>query len=387
MTASKGLLCAVSVRRGDFELDVELAVAPGEILGVIGPNGAGKSTLLGAVAGTLPLEAGRIELDGRLLSAAGGEAEGGRARSLPRAVRRVGLLDQRARLFPHLDAAANIAFGPRARGAARGQARAVALDWLDRVGLPGREGAREGELSGGQQQRVAIARTLASEPRALLLDEPFAALDIASAQGLRALVSREVRALGVPALLVTHDPVDLIALADRVVVLEGGRIAQHGTVAGVLAAPTTPFAAEFAGRVLLRGVATERGTVRLERAPVAEVRGATGGAGLPERDRLPPGRAAVASFDPSEVRVIPLREAGSGPSAALATDEEHTAPLRWSGTVAALAASRTGVRIVCEEWPDWFAEVPVSRALDPALAPGSRVRFELSPAQIVLAAV
>jgi molybdate transport system ATP-binding protein len=264
------LRCRIEVARGDFRLDARFEVSPGEIVAVIGPNGAGKSTLLGAVAGTLPLSAGRVELGGRTLSR---REPGSPTTLLPRSARRVGHLDQRARLFPHLDAAANIAFGPRSQRVPRTRAVRVAHDWLERVGLAGRGSAREDELSGGQQQRVAIARTLAADPGALLLDEPFAALDVSSAQDLRRLVADEIRRLGVPALLVTHDPVDLIALADRVLVLEGGRIAQSGAVAEVLSAPATGFAAEFAGRVLVAGVASTGGSLRLEGAPVDRIRG------------------------------------------------------------------------------------------------------------------
>lgn len=375
-----GLRCAIEVVRGGFRLEAELAVGAGEIVGIIGPNGAGKSTLLGAIAGTLPLAAGRIELGPRMLSR---REPGAPAVDLPRAERRIGHLDQRARLFPHLDAAANIAFGPRAQGLSRRRAAVVAREWLTRVGLADRGAAREGELSGGQQQRVAIARTLAAGPELLLLDEPFAALDVASAQELRRLVAAEIRRLAVPALLVTHDPVDLISLADRVLVLEKGRIAQRGSAAEVLGAPITDFAAEFSGRVLLRGTAGEE-VLQIVGAPVER---------LPGTGDLPsPGRAAVASFDPAAVRVRPVGATGdsgvgydggvggSGRSGGSGTG------VVWEGTVAALSASRTGVRIGFEEWSGFAAEVPVSRALDPALAPGSRLRVELAAADVRFAA-
>ena len=371
------LRCAVAVARGNFLLDLSLEVAPGEILGVIGPNGAGKSTLLGAIAGTLPLSSGRIELGGRFLSRS---EEGAIEVFLPRSSRRVGHLDQRARLFPHLDAAANIAFGPRSQRMSRSRAASLSREWLERVGLGRRGDARESELSGGQQQRVAIARTLAADPDLLLLDEPFAALDVASAQQLRSLVASEIRRLGVPALLVTHDPVDLIALADRVMVIEEGRIRQLGSTAQVLAAPTTGFAAEFSGRVLLRGIAAEDGSLRLSGGPVEGIRGS---GFLPA-----PGRPAVASFDPVAVRVSPIADRGQGPGPgpdvfrASSHGPSDGVGAIWDGTVSALAASRTGVRLEFEEWPGFVAEVPVSRALDPEIAPGARVRIELSAAEV-----
>jgi molybdate transport system ATP-binding protein len=363
------LSCDVVVVRGPFEMRAELSVAPGEVVGVIGANGSGKSTLLGAIAGTLPISSGSIELGDRTLTR---RLPDQKDVMLPRAVRRVGLLDQRARLFPHLDATANIAFGPRAQGRSRHEAESLAETWLDRVGLPDRGSSRETELSGGQQQRVAIARTLASDPQALLLDEPFAALDVTSSQELRSLLGQEIRRLGVPTVLVTHDPVDLIAFADRVIVIEDGRVAQRGTVSEILAAPATEFAAEFSGHALIRGTATDRGTLHVEGAPLRELPGA---GLLPES-----GHEAVATFDPADVRIAPV----AGDAHVDAAERPAGEILRWRGTVAAISANRTGVRIECAEWPGFFAEVPMSRALEPGLQPGSAVSIELDSAAITL---
>ncbi len=348
------------VRRGDFLLRAALEVRPGEVLGVVGANGAGKSSLLGAIAGTLPLAAGRIAVGDRELARVvpGSRTRvGGANRHVLRAERRIGHLDQRARLFPHLDAAENIAFGLRARGVPRREALATAEEWLGRVGLAGRGGARPSELSGGQQQRIAIARALVFSPDLVLLDEPFAALDVASASGIRALVRTELQRLGVPAVLVTHDPVDLLSLADRMIVLEEGRIRQTGAAAEVLAAPAVPFAAELAGRVLVRGPASERGGVLLRGAPLAELRGV---------GELPAvGGAAVASFDPSAVRV----------SLAEAPGAEEPDMQGWVGRVAELEAARAGVRISVHGWEEFAAEVPVSRAIELGLRQGSELRF------------
>ncbi|WP_449277010.1 ABC transporter ATP-binding protein [Leucobacter sp. GX24907] len=389
----------VRVERGSFTLDASISIAPGEVLGVIGANGSGKSTFLGVLAGTLGLAQGEIALDDRTLTRV---RAGSRPVALPRAERRVGLLDQRARLFPHLDARANIAFGPRARGVSRRTADALADEWLERVGLGGRGDARESELSGGQQQRVAIARTLASDPALLLLDEPFAALDVTSSDELRALLTFEVERLGLPVILVTHDPVDLMALAARAIVLENGRIAQEGVVSEVLGRPASPFAAEFAGRGLLTGTISEHGRLIVSGAPLTEVDG------IGERPAA--GSEAAASFDPSAVVIRPAgggpgdgARVGSGsgasggvggasggvggsaadgvdggPDVDAGTDAGSGAGVqRWSGTVAEVRASRTGVRIVCAEWPECFAELPVSRALDLGLAIGDRVEIEL----------
>ncbi|WBL19839.1 ABC transporter ATP-binding protein [Citricoccus sp. NR2] len=219
-----GLTADLEVRRGEFRLRAALTVAPGETLGVVGPNGAGKTTLLAAVAGTLDERAGT--------TLTGSIAVGARElAALPAWRRRVGYVEQKPRLFPHLDAADNISFGLRAHGMRRRPARALAAEWLERVGLPGRDRARASELSGGQQQRVALARALAHTPEVVLLDEAFAALDMDSAAGLRELVRDELARLQVPALMVTHDGDDLDALADRVLALDRGQVVDRAPVA------------------------------------------------------------------------------------------------------------------------------------------------------------
>lgn len=379
---SAALHCDVEVQRGSFDLRAAVSVEPGEIVGVIGANGSGKSTLLGAIAGTISVRSGHITLSDHDLTR---RDAGRREFSLPRAARRVGLLDQRARLFPHLDALTNVAFGPRSQGVSHRLAAEQARGWLERVGLAGRETARESELSGGQQQRVALARTLAAEPEALLLDEPFAAIDVRSSGELRGLLAQEIRRLQIPTLLVTHDPIDLIALADRVIVLEHGTVAQRGTGAEILNAPVTDFAAEFSGRALIHGTVNERGFLAVQSAPVAEV-----AASEPLTEVA---AAAVASFDPAAVRVDAVAS-GAVSSGAVSSRAGTAAPtdpgpentLRWVGTVSALSSGRTGVRIECEEWPGFFAEVPVSRAADPTLQRGARVRLELDASAITLSA-
>lgn len=299
-----GLEFDAEVRRGDFVLRAAFEVAQGETVGIVGPNGAGKSTVLGAISGTLPISAGRIGVRDRMLSRGGaqardeigggaGDAEGGRALHLPRSERRIGHLDQKPRLFPHLDAAENVAFGLRARGVHRREARGRAVDWLARVGLEGRERDRPAAFSGGQQQRIALARALACDPDLVLLDEPFAALDVESADALRELVREELGRLGVPALMVTHDPVDLTAVADRVLVLEAGRVTQQGAVGEVLGAPTAGFATRLFGRLFFRGVATPQGTVLTSEIPLERLCGV---------ETLPGGEVIV-SIDPAAVRV------------------------------------------------------------------------------------
>jgi molybdate transport system ATP-binding protein len=253
MTAkSVGLDAHLDVTLGDFHLDVDLAVEPGAVVAVLGPNGAGKTTALRVLAGLLALDGGHLRLDGRALDGPGA------GRTLPPEQRAVSVVFQDYLLFPHLSARDNVAFGLRARGASRPEARRQAGDWLDRFGLGEKAGEKPGRLSGGQAQRVALARALAPAPRLLLLDEPLAALDA----GTRATVRRDLRRhlddFDGATLVVTHDPLDAIALASTVVILEAGRVAQTGAIAEITRRPRSRYVAELIGLNLFHG--TGRGT-------------------------------------------------------------------------------------------------------------------------------
>ena len=234
----------VHVRRNGFSLDVSLAVDAGETVAVLGPNGAGKTTLLRALAGLTPFR-GRVVLDGTVLD----DSDAGR--HVAPEERHVGVVFQDHMLFPHLTALDNVAFGLRARG--RHGAEEVARQWLERAGLADRAAARPHELSGGQAQRVALLRTLATEPRLLLLDEPLSALDVSVRAEVRRALSRQLADFDGVRLIVTHDPLEAIALADRLVVLEHGTIVQSGSAAEVTARPRSKFVADLAGVNLLRG--------------------------------------------------------------------------------------------------------------------------------------
>jgi molybdate transport system ATP-binding protein len=218
---------------------VEVTAEPGEVLAVIGPNGAGKSSLLGAIAGLVPAE-GRVVLAGRDL--------------LPLAARErnVGMVFQERLLFPHLSALENVAFGPRSRGVPRSQARASAREWLDRLAIGDLAGRKPKELSGGQAQRVAIARALAQRPDLLLLDEPFAGLDVGVAAALRIELTRHLASYDGITLLVTHDAIDALTLADRVLVIDEGAVAQVGTPGDVSARPRTEHVARLVGLNVIR---------------------------------------------------------------------------------------------------------------------------------------
>ncbi|QYX77254.1 ABC transporter ATP-binding protein [Streptomyces akebiae] len=214
---------------------VDLEVAEHEIVCVLGPSGSGKSTLLRVVAGLQPLDGGRVSLDG------------GDQRGVPAHKRGVGLMFQDHQLFPQRDVAGNVAFGPRMHGAAKGERAARVEELLELVGLRGAARRRVGELSGGEQQRVALARALAPRPRLLMLDEPLGQLD----RSLRERLVVELRALfgelGTTVLAVTHDQGEAFALADRVVVMRDGRIAQSGTPLEVWCRPVDEFVARFLG--------------------------------------------------------------------------------------------------------------------------------------------
>ncbi len=239
----------VRVTVGDFCEQVELDVGDGEVVAVLGPNGSGKSTLLRALAGIQPLTSGRIELDGVVLD----DPRSGIL--VPPERRPCGVVFQDYLLFPHLSAQANVAFGPRNRGATRADASLRALDWLDRMGVAEQASMKPGRLSGGQAQRVALARALAVDPRLLLLDEPMAALDVGQRGSVRHELRMHLQAFGGSCIMVTHDPLDAAAIADRLVIVEDGAVVQEGTLGAITSRPRTGYVAQLAGLNLLRGTA------------------------------------------------------------------------------------------------------------------------------------
>jgi molybdate transport system ATP-binding protein len=246
----------VAVKLGPLALDVVLGAAPGETVVLLGPNGAGKTTALRAIAGLLPVDSGRVVLDGRVLD------DPDKGMWVPPERRPIGYVFQDHALFPHLTALENVAFGLRARGVRRREAQTRARGWLDRVGAGAHADARPGALSGGQAQRVALARALAPEPRVLLLDEPLAALDATARIETRRELRRHLDAHGGARVVVTHDPVDAMTLGDRVVVIEAGRVVQAGPLAELRERPRSRYVADLVGVNLYRGAA-RGGTIRL----------------------------------------------------------------------------------------------------------------------------
>ena len=242
------LTATIEVRLGTLDLCAELNVTPGELVALLGPNGAGKSTVLRCIAGLQPIGAGRIAIDGVTVddpsSGVFVEPED----------RSVGYVFQNYLLFDHMTVLENVAFGLRARRTPKVEARRRAREWIERVGLSDYAGQRPGALSGGQAQRVALARAMATDPRLLLLDEPLAALDAGARGAVRRDLRHHLATFEGMGILVTHDPVDAYVLADRVAILDAGRIVQVGTLAAVTAHPRSRYVADLIGVNLVAGI-------------------------------------------------------------------------------------------------------------------------------------
>jgi molybdate transport system ATP-binding protein len=349
---SSGLTADVRVRLGRLDLEVALTAAPGEVVAVLGPNGAGKTTLLRALAGVLPLQGGYITLDGRTLE---DPARGLRTAPQQRAV---GVVFQDQLLFPHLSAADNVAFGLRARGAGRAAARATAAQWLARVGLTDHADARPAALSGGQAQRVALARALATDPALLLLDEPMAALDVEARRSVRAELRRHLADFPGPCVLVTHEPLEAIALADRLVIVEDGRVVQDGPPAEIARQPRSDWAARLVGLNLYRGVAHDH-RVELET-----------GHTLSTDDPTTTGEVFVA-IHPRSVALFPQQPAGS---------PRNT----WPATVDQLDLHDEHVRLHLDGPVPIVAQVKPAALADLGLREGSEVWVAVKATEVDL---
>jgi molybdate transport system ATP-binding protein len=237
----------IVVARGSLDLDVWLNATDGEVVALLGPNGAGKSTILRCLAGLLPIDRGSIECDGTVFDDPSADV------FVPSEQRSCGVTFQQYQLFPNMTVLENVAFGLRAKGVDKTLARDRAREWLLRVGVDSIERSRPAHLSGGQAQRVALARALASRPQLLLLDEPLAALDALTRVEVRRELRRHLTDFAGSAVLVTHDPVDAYALADRVIIIEHGQVVQDGTLTDITAHPRSAYVAELAGVNMLSG--------------------------------------------------------------------------------------------------------------------------------------
>ena len=341
VSTGPGLDVDAEVARGGFTLRVALHAAPGEVLGILGPNGSGKSTLLKAVAGLLPVSSGRILLDGHVVDETASGA------FLDASDRPVGFVFQDYRLFPHMSVLDNVAFSPRVRGGGRHEARAVASSWLDRLGLADFARRRPADLSGGQAQRVALARALAGEPALLLLDEPLSALDARTRLDVQTELSRHLADFTGPCLLVTHDPLEALVLADRLLVLEDGQIVQDGTPAQVASRPATEYVAKLVGLNLYTGD-VDGPEVRLR-----------GGGSFVVPDHGQHGEVLVA-LRPSAVVV--------------STEQPHTSARNtWPATIVGLSLLTDRVRIDLDGAPATLADVTPAAVSELGLRPGGRV--------------
>jgi molybdate transport system ATP-binding protein len=329
----------VVVRRPTHTLDVHLSAARGDVIAVIGPNGAGKSTLVRALAGVEPLDDGHVTCDGRTWEAAG-------SRRVQARERQVGMVFQQGLLFPHLSALDNVAFGQRSRGAGRREARAAALAWLVRLGVEELAGRKPAQLSGGESQRVAIARALATEPRLLLLDEPLSALDVGVAMALRIELARHLADYGGVSILVTHDALDALTVANRVLVIDDGRVAQDDTPAEVARRPATDHVARLVGLNVLRGVSSGT-SIRL-------VDGSTLVSSTPARG------AVSACFTPTAVTLAIGEPGGSARN-------------RWPGTITSVAPHGSAVRVHVDAVGGLIADVTPASATQLGLLPGAAV--------------
>lgn len=352
----------IRARVGTFTLDAAISAADGEVLAVLGPNGSGKSTLLAAIAGHLDHVgphagvAGRIALGERMLD-----------ESVPPERRRIGLLGQHTTLFPHLSVLDNVMFGPRAQRMRRPRAEEIARRHLADVGLGDLADRRPAQLSGGQRQRVALARALAAAPEALLLDEPFAALDVQTSAQARRLVSELRDRVSVPVVLVTHDPMDAVMLAARTVVLQEGRIVQQGSTDDVLGHPNSSFVAAIAGVNLVSGIADHDGILQNTAQGAAAIGAPTRWVG--RGDRLSPGEVGAAVFSPSAIRIHPATNAPLMHTGAV--------PNSWIGTVTHLEATRGGVRLLTAEHPDLAVECSSMAAIAAGVRPDAVLSFSI----------
>ncbi|HEY0638967.1 MAG TPA: ABC transporter ATP-binding protein [Pseudonocardiaceae bacterium] len=344
------LRARLEVRHGTaFALDLALDVAPGETVALLGPNGAGKTTALRALAGLRPLTRGSVELDGTVLD---DPAAGVRVATEHRPI---GVVFQDHLLFGHLSALENVAFGPRARGVPRAVARGLASDWLARVGLAEYATRRPRALSGGQAQRVALARAMVTEPRLLLLDEPLAALDASTRLLVRGELRRHLAAFGGCTVLVTHDPLDAMVLADRIVVLEHGRVVQHGTPADVAHRPRTPYVAQLVGLNLHRGTASGTTVALADGGALTTATAAEG--------------PVLVAFPPSAVGLHPERPAGS---------PRNTWPVR----VDALEQHAGTVRLRLTGPPDVLADVTPAAVAELGLTAGAELWAALKATEV-----
>ena len=342
------LRASIRVTLGTLQLAVDLDVGGGEVVAVVGPNGAGKTTLLRALAGLVPIDAGHVDIGDETLE------NTDRGVRVPPAGRGIGMVFQDHLLFPHLSAADNVAFGLRARGMPAAAARQEAKTWIERVGVAAVADAMPAALSGGQAQRVAVARALAIRPSMLLLDEPLAALDVQARLNLRRDLRAHLNDFCGPCLVVTHDPLEAMALATRMIVIEGGRVVQDGSVADVTQLPRSAWVAALFGLNLYRGAAQGR-LLRVAGQELATARAASG-----------------ETFAAVHPRAVTLAR----------TPPERPSSNVWKGHVSGLDVLGDRLRVHVEGPLPVVAEVPAPEAVALDLGVGGTVWASIDPAAV-----
>nr|WP_024793884.1 ATP-binding cassette domain-containing protein [Tomitella biformata] len=352
------------VERG---VDVACTLRAGEVLAVLGPNGAGKSTVLAALAGLVRPDLGHVRVGETVLF----DSEAGV--DVPVAERRVGLLAQDALLFDSLTVLENVEFGPRSQGRGTAESKRLAAHWLAEVGLSELAKRKPRKLSGGQAQRIAIARALAAEPRVLLLDEPLASLDVTVAAEVRSMLRRVLRERAAAVdgqtatVIVTHDLIDALTLADRVLVVENGVVVDFGPVDRVLREPRSIFTADLAGTNMTEGTAlaaAQAGIATLVTADGAQIQGEC-------LHELGSGERCVAVFSPRAVAVYRRATEGS---------PRNMFPVRVTG----LEARGETIRIRGAHGPELplMAEVTVAAARELGLVVGDAVQFVVKATEV-----
>ena len=332
----------VVTHRGAFVVDVALRADPGTVIALLGPNGSGKTTTLDAISGLLPLDSGHVRVGGQVWADA--------HTVLPPQQRRTGLVAAHHLLFPHLSALENVAFGPRSRGVGRSQARARAQTELEALGIGELADRRPSALSNGQAQRTALARALATDPDVLLLDEPLSALDPTTRAEVRAGLAHRLARFDGVTVLVTHDPLDALTLADHLVFVEAGRVVQSGPPAEVVARPRDAYVAHVVGLNLYAGQTRSRTVIETAIGPVV----------TPGHEHV---GASWVSFPPAAVSLYPERPGGSPRNA-------------WATTVRAVEIIGQTARVRLSEettGEPLVAEVTTASVADLRLHTGTQV--------------
>jgi putative spermidine/putrescine transport system ATP-binding protein len=323
---------------------LSLTIAPGELVALLGPSGCGKTTALRLLAGLEEADSGHVIIGGKDVT------------GVPANQRNVGMVFQAYSLFPHMTAQQNVEFGLQLHKVGVDERRKRAKDMLELVGLAAHANKFAHQLSGGQQQRVALARALAIQPQVLLLDEPLSALDAKVRSRLRDEIRRVQLEVGITTLFVTHDQEEALAIADRVGVMQSGRLEQLGPPTEIYSRPATPFVAEFVG--LTNRI---RGTVR---DGVVDVRGTR----IPLVDPSVVDGPAIALIRPEAVSLASNGESGEGPLV---------------GTVIAVAFLGAMSRVTVD-----LGDTRVLAQLDTSAAShhpaGTKVRLELRPDPVLI---